>query len=60
MEFKQIINLKDTKMFTGDLKVVNDIGERGGKLIKEFKVTGAEEQRKMFLHCVENTKNALP
>ena len=49
-------------MFIGGLKVVNDIAERGVKLMEEFKdiLTGDEEQRKMLLHCVEDTRKLYP
>ena len=49
---------KKFKIFIGDLKVVNDIAERGVKLMKEFKdvLSGDEEQQKMLLHCVEDIR----
>ena len=49
-------------MFIGDLKIVNDIAEKGVKLMEEFKniLTGDEVQRKMLLHCVEHTSKLYP
>ena len=45
-------------MLTSDLKVVNDIAEREVRLMEEFKdiLTDDEEQRRMLLHCVEDTR----
>ena len=45
-------------MFTSDLKVVNDIAERGVRLMEEFKgiLTDDEEQQRMLLHCAEDTR----
>ena len=49
-------------MFIGDLKVANDIAEREVKLMKVFKdiLTGDEQQQKMLLHCVEDTRKLYP
>ena len=49
-------------MFTSDLKVVNDIAEKGVRLIEEFKdiLTDGDEQRRMLLHCVEDTRKFYP
>ena len=52
---------KKFKMLINDLKVVNDVAERV-KLMEEFKddLTDDEEQRRMLLHCVENTRKLFP
>ena len=49
-------------MFTSNLKVVNDIAERGVRLMEEFKdiLTDDEEQRRMLLYCVEDTRKFYP
>ena len=49
-------------MFIGDLKIVNDIAEKGVKLMEEFKniLIGDKEQRKMLLHCVDDTRSLYP
>ena len=49
-------------MLIGDLKIVNDIAEKKMKLMEKFKniLTGVEEQRKMLLHCVEDTCKLYP
>ena len=49
-------------MFTSDLKAVNDIVERGVRLMEEFKdiLTDDEEQWRMLLHCVEDTRKLYP
>jgi len=49
-------------MFTSELKVVNDIAERGVRLMEEFKdiLTDDEEQRRMLLHCVKDTRKLYP
>ena len=53
---------KKLNMFTSDVKVVNDIAERGVRLMEEFKdiLTDGEEQRRMLLHCVENKRKLYP
>ena len=52
---------KKFKMLINDLKVVNDVAERGVRLMEEFKdvLTDDEEQRRMLLHCVEDTRKLL-
>ena len=49
-------------MLINDLKVVNDVAERGVRLLEEFKdvLTDNEEQRRMLLHCVEDTRKLYP
>jgi len=49
-------------MFTSELKVINDIAERGVRLMEEFKdiLTDDEEQRRMLLHCVEDKQKLYP
>ena len=53
---------KKFKMLINDLKVVNDVAERGVRLMEEFKnvVTDDEVQRRMLLHCVEDTRKLYP
>jgi len=48
---------KKLNMFTSEFKGVNDIAERGAILMEEFKdiLTDDEEQRRILLHCVEDT-----
>ena len=48
--------------FASGLKVVNDIAERGVRLMEEYKdvLTDDEEQRKMILLCVEETRKLYP
>ena len=48
--------------FANGLEVVNDIAERGVRLMEEYKdvLTNDEEQRKKILHCVEETKKIYP
>ena len=42
--------------------MVNDIAKRGVRLMEEYKdvLTDDEEQRKMILHCVEETIKLYP
>ena len=44
------------------LKVVNDIAERRVKLMEEYEdvLTDDKEQRKVILHCVEETRKLYP
>ena len=44
--------------FANGLKVVNDIAERGARLMEEYKdeLTDDEEERKMILHHVEESR----
>ena len=53
---------KKFKMLINDLKVVNDVAERGVRLMEEFKdvLTDDEEERRMLLHCVEDTRKLYP
>ena len=41
---------------------MNDVAERGVRLMEEFKdvLTDNEEQRRMLLHCVEDTRKLYP
>ena len=52
---------KKLKMFISNLKVVNDVTERV-RLMEEFEdiLTNNEEQRKMLLHCVEDSRKRYP
>ena len=47
---------------TTNLKVVNNIAERGVRLMEEFKdiLTDDEELRKMFMHCVQDARKLYP
>ena len=49
-------------MLINDLKVVNDVAERGVRLMEEFKdvLTDNVEQRRMLQHCVEDTRKLYP
>ena len=49
-------------MLINDLKVVNDVTERGVRLMEEFKdiLTDDAEERSMLLHCVEDTRKHYP
>ena len=49
-------------MLINDLKVVNDVAERGVRLMGEFKdvSTDDKKQRRMLLHCAENTQKLFP
>ena len=53
---------KKLKMLINDLKVVNDVAERGVRLMEEFKdvLTDDEKQRRMLQHCVEDTRKLQP
>ena len=53
---------KKFRMLINDLKVVYDVAERGVRLMEEFKdvLTDNEEQRRMLLHCVEDTRKLYP
>ena len=44
-------------MFISNLKVVSDVAERGVRRMEEFKdiLTDDDEQKKMLLHCVEDS-----
>ena len=48
--------------FLNALKVINDIAGRGVRLMEEYSdvLTNNEEQRKMILHCVEETRKIKP
>ena len=41
---------------------MNDVAERGVRLMEEFKdvLTDDEEERRMLLHCVEDTRKLYP
>ena len=49
-------------MLINDLKVVNNVAVRGVRLMEEFKdvLTDDEEQRRMLLHCIEDTRKLYP
>ena len=53
---------KKLKMFISNPKIVNDVAERGVKQMEEFKdiLTDDMEQRKMLLHCVEDSRTRHP
>ena len=41
---------------------MNDVAEKGVRLMEEFNdvLTDDEEQRRMLLHCVEDTRKIYP
>ena len=53
--------VKFSKLICG-LKVVNDIAGRRVRLTQEVKdvLTGGEEQIKLIVHCIEDTREHFP
>ena len=49
-------------MLINNLKVVNEVAEKGVRLMEEFNdvLTDDEEQRRMLLHSVEDTRKLFP
>ena len=58
----QFDGCKKFNQFVSGFKVVNDIAETGVRLMEEYKdvLTDDEEQRKMILHCVDETRKLYP
>ena len=45
-----------------ELHVTNDLGERGIKILEDYKniLTENSKQRQMILHCVEKSRHDVP